>query len=215
MKQLQERQQPNEICKTCRKLVSNESKNNDDSLQYKNDSLSDPVMAEPISLDTWLSNLRTAVTQMGAAAKASSPPTPTETTAYQVDETSQPQPKVTAIAATPLQKGCDMLLMYLKNIKLQPGVPRYRKISTTNASFRESMASLVGHQAVLEAVGFAKAGSYFEWTWIAKGGGDIPASNLNAVQTKKQSSLPVPEEAMVDAILGEGIKLLEELRRES
>lgn len=223
VKQLQEKQEkqhPNVICKSCQKLVSTASNSNDStstsspsSLQTKSDPLlSNPVVTEPISLETLLSNLRNAVTQMGAASAKVSSSIPTLET---IEDPSKPQPQLstaTAIAPTPLQKGCDMLLMYLKNIKMQPGVPRYRKISTTNASYRDSLESLAGHHAVLEAVGFAKAGSYFEWTWTAAAIDSTANSNLNLLQSKKHNSLPVPDEAMVETILGEGIRLLEELR---
>lgn len=174
----------------------------------KMDPPSNPVVAEPISLEALLSNLRNAVAQMGAAANVSKPV---------IENPSNPQSQSgTTATTTPLQKGCDMLLMYLKNIKMQPGVPRYRKISTTNASYRDSLEPLAGHHAVLEAVGFAKAGSYFEWTWTAattaKGDGDNTSNNLN-LQSKKQYSLPIPDEAMVETVLGEGIRLLDELRK--
>lgn len=156
----------------------------------------------PIPLETWLANLRSAVTLLSTSNSSA-----VETTgeALQTDAKTKTR--------TPLQKGCDVLIMYITNVKTQPNVPRYRKISTINASYKENLEGLVGHDALLAAVGFVKSGSYFEWTWAPKKEeGNKKASNSNSEKVEK-SSFSIPEDDKVDTILSESIRLLEELRK--
>eukprot|EP01041_Mallomonas_annulata_P011167 gene11167-23335_t len=76
-----------------------------------------------------------------------------------------------------LKKGCEMLRMYLSNILEYPDIPRYRKIITSNQSFKTLVSPLSGHVAFLCSVGFIHrktssgvgASSYFEWKGIRTG----------------------------------------------
>ena len=67
------------------------------------------------------------------------------------------------------KKGCGALMMYVGNVLGNPSLPRYRKISTSNVSFKSLVQNLKGHDNVLKSVGFKKNGSGtssgFEWFW--------------------------------------------------
>ena len=54
--------------------------------------------------------------------------------------------------------------MYITKLVEQPTVPRYRRISTTNQTYKTLIAPLKGHDEFLKAVGFSKKGMCFEWT---------------------------------------------------
>ena len=56
------------------------------------------------------------------------------------------------------------LLMYITKLVEQPTVPRYRRVSTTNQTYKTLIAPLKGHDEFLKAVGFSKKGMCFEWT---------------------------------------------------
>jgi hypothetical protein len=55
---------------------------------------------------------------------------------------------------------CDAHFAYVSLCDLDP---RYRRVSSSNQSFRKCMGELHGHAAVLEALGFSKNGTYYEW----------------------------------------------------
>lgn len=84
-----------------------------------------------------------------------------------------------------MKKCCGSLIMYIKMLVEQPDVPRYRRISVTNDSFKSSVQSVQGHDKVLESVGFVRRGLYYEWTWAATGSGSdqdaIPDSPSRAL----------------------------------
>jgi hypothetical protein len=62
-----------------------------------------------------------------------------------------------------LNKACSTIIMYVNNIINNPTIPRYHKISTSNATFKASLMPLEGHNKLLESIGFTKTGNYFEW----------------------------------------------------
>ena len=53
-----------------------------------------------------------------------------------------------------LKKGCQALSMYARKVLDNPTQPRYRKISISNASFKNLVQPLKGHVEVLSAIGF-------------------------------------------------------------
>lgn len=57
----------------------------------------------------------------------------------------------------------DQLKMYLNNIVSQPDNVRYRRVYTGNAMFKEALGKASNHQLLLEACGFEKKGSHYEW----------------------------------------------------
>ncbi len=61
------------------------------------------------------------------------------------------------------KQGCKALCMYLNNIVSNPSVPRYHRISTGNQTYKTMLGPLAGHEAVLQSIGFAQRGGYFEW----------------------------------------------------
>lgn len=73
-----------------------------------------------------------------------------------------------------LQKCAGALAMYIRMLLEQPDIPRYRRISTSNDSFRTLVQAIEGHDQLLESVGFAKRGLYFEWMWADGKGGAAP-----------------------------------------
>ena len=132
-----------------------------------------------------------------------------------------------------VQRGCAALIMYINNIRNQPNVPRYRRISTTNSSFRGQVEPLVGYDKVLEAVGFSKKGSHYEWAWeMGPKSNSNSSNNLEAIATSTatatatatssgsglgpaSSSCAVattPDVTSVEAILSDAVKHLEALK---
>jgi len=61
-----------------------------------------------------------------------------------------------------LQSGCQVLYLYVVHLSSNPHVPRYRKIYTSNDSFRQ-VELLHGGMDLLLAVGFVKNEGYLEW----------------------------------------------------
>lgn len=82
--------------------------------------------------------------------------------------------KASTVSPEALQKCAGALAMYIRMLLEQPDVPRYRRISTTNDSFRTLVQVVEGHEQLLASVGFAKRGLYFEWTWADGKGGASP-----------------------------------------
>ncbi|KAF0724440.1 hypothetical protein Ae201684P_010699 [Aphanomyces euteiches] len=67
-------------------------------------------------------------------------------------------PEVIKTAAT-------ILLMYTKNLIEHPDVPRYRRIATGNANFKQKIEPLKHYEQLLSSIGFEKAGMNMEWKW--------------------------------------------------
>ena len=65
--------------------------------------------------------------------------------------------------ATARRAGCQILYLYVVNLSGRPDNPRYRKIYTSNESFRK-VENLNGARDLLHALGFvAHPGGYLEW----------------------------------------------------
>ena len=62
-----------------------------------------------------------------------------------------------------LQSAIQSLHLYINNIVDNINVPRYRKISTTNNSYKSNVQPLEGHEKLLEVLGFTLNGSTYEW----------------------------------------------------
>lgn len=80
--------------------------------------------------------------------------------------------------------GCGTLLMYINNLFEHPELPRYRRISTGNQSYKTMLGPLKEHSGVLLSVGFVLRGTTFEWSVPSAIGND--ASNSSS--TKGASS---------------------------
>ena len=48
------------------------------------------------------------------------------------------------------------LIMYLSKILEQPSIPRYRRITVANQTFKTMIAPVVGHDELLQSLGFVK-----------------------------------------------------------
>ncbi len=68
-----------------------------------------------------------------------------------------------ASASGTLDGSIGALLMYIAKLVEQPTIPRYRRISVTNQTYKALIAPLKGHDEFLKAVGFSKKGTCFEW----------------------------------------------------
>jgi hypothetical protein len=66
-----------------------------------------------------------------------------------------------------MKKCSGALSMYIKMLVENPDTPRYRRISVANESFKSLVQPVIGADKVLESVGFALRGLYYEWTWIS------------------------------------------------
>jgi hypothetical protein len=62
-------------------------------------------------------------------------------------------------------------------------VARYHRLSTTNSTFKRHVASLPEHKKLLEALGFAKRGTFWEWQNLAQ-----------KLESSKKSELSFKEE---------------------
>jgi len=74
--------------------------------------------------------------------------------------------------AADLKAGAQMLYLYCLNMSKNPSVPRYRKIYTNNATFKNKVGNLAGARELLVAVGFEERDGRFEWAADSGGGGD-------------------------------------------
>ena len=61
-----------------------------------------------------------------------------------------------------LLAGCNMLLMFLKNILKEPLNPRYRRVTRANQNFKKSLEPLDGHLKFFGSVGFEERGLQLE-----------------------------------------------------
>lgn len=115
-----------------------------------------------------------------------------------------------------MQRGCGALIMYINNLRNQPNVPRYRRISTANSSFKSQVAPLLGHEKILHALGFQKKGSQFEWTWEFSNDNsatDSSEGNSNSSSNSNGRANPsMPGTPSVKIILSEAVKHLEALK---
>jgi len=74
-----------------------------------------------------------------------------------------------------MANGCKTMTMYLNNIINNPSVPRYHRISTSNQTFKGTLAPLCGHEHVLHSAGFVTRGAFYEWV-----GGNMHAGAARA-----------------------------------
>ncbi|KAL3945786.1 MAG: hypothetical protein SGBAC_000175 [Bacillariaceae sp.] len=80
------------------------------------------------------------------------------------------------------QAGCQLLLLYVANLSGNPSNPRYRKIYTSNESFKK-VDQLVGGKDLLMALGFEENGNYLEW--LPNG---TPAKESSTIEVLKQAT---------------------------
>lgn len=65
--------------------------------------------------------------------------------------------------ATKLQAAAQMLYLYVINLSSHPRIPRYRKIFTSNETYKNHIADIVGADSLLQAIGFVERTSAWEW----------------------------------------------------
>ena len=107
-----------------------------------------------------------------------------------------------------LKKGCQALSMYARKVLDNPTQPRYRKISVSNASFKNLVKPLKGHVEVLSAIGFiatVTATPCYEWAWYFDLSEDDKSQSATA-KTKRQGK---PDAEGVKDILKECIRYLD------
>ncbi|RLN91360.1 hypothetical protein BBJ28_00023738 [Nothophytophthora sp. Chile5] len=64
-----------------------------------------------------------------------------------------------------LKLAAGILSMYVKNLVENPEVPRYRRIATGNANFKQKIEPLKHYEELLKSIGFETAGLNMEWKW--------------------------------------------------
>ena len=97
------------------------------------------------------------------------------------------------------KKGCGALMMYVGNVLGNPSLPRYRKISSSNVSFKSLVQNLKGHDKVLKSVGFKMNGSGsssgFEWIWYSEAN-QVDSSTIVTVENgsnkEEKKIAPIP-----------------------
>ena len=107
-----------------------------------------------------------------------------------------------------LKKGCQALSMYARKVLDNPTQPRYRKISISNASFKNLVQPLKGHVEVLSAIGFiatVTATPCFEWTWYFDFSEDGNSASATTTVTRRGK----PDASGVKDILEECIRFLD------
>jgi hypothetical protein len=110
------------------------------------------------------------------------------------------------------KQGCGALLLYIGKVSDNPTVPRYRKIATSNASFKSLVMPMKGHEKVLQSVGFKKQGAYFEWMWAPDSSTSSSTSTKGAAAadaSKEEDKVePCADEEVRSAVLSECVSLL-------
>ena len=107
-----------------------------------------------------------------------------------------------------LKKGCQALSMYARKVLDNPTQPRYRKISVSNASFKNLVKPLKGHVEVLSAIGFiatVTATPCYEWSWYF----DFSEEDKSQSATAKTKRRGKPDAEGVKDILKECIRYLD------
>eukprot|EP00940_MAST-03C_sp_MAST-3C-sp2_P001121 g1121.t1 len=99
-----------------------------------------------------------------AGASASSAPDVPESVRKEFDEFRTAFEKLCASnSQSSLDSAKPVFQLYLANLVKHPDVPRYRRISTSNKSFKDSVAELKSHEDVLAALGFKTRGIHWEY----------------------------------------------------
>ena len=93
-----------------------------------------------------------------------------------------------ASASGTLDGSIGALLMYITKLVEQPTIPRYRRISVTNQTYKALIAPLKGHDEFLKAVGFSKKGTCFEWVDTSS---DPPSNDEKEGESAGSSKLRV------------------------
>lgn len=115
-----------------------------------------------------------------------------------------------------LSAACELLMLYLNNLLKNPNMSRYRRISTSNSSYRESLDGVFGHVELLAAVGFIQKpeNTCFEYKWH-----NLPSNLIESSKTRDdgdgagETGISRPKslvEAMV--LLEEAVSLLSALQ---
>lgn len=107
-----------------------------------------------------------------------------------------------------LKKGCQALSMYARKVLDNPTQPRYRKISVSNASFKNLVKPLKGHVEVLSAIGFiatVTATPCYEWAWYF----DLSEEDKSQSAVAKTKRQGKPDAEGVKEILKECIRYLD------
>lgn len=68
-----------------------------------------------------------------------------------------------SISFSQVRKGFSSIIMYIQKIIDNPLISRYHRLSTANSTFKASVSSISDHEVLLEALGFSKKGSFWEW----------------------------------------------------
>lgn len=89
-----------------------------------------------------------------------------------------------------VQLGCDTLHLYVKNIVEHQDMPRYRRVSRMNQSYKNLLVPLVHHDAVLLSVGFTRQGNYFEFVSSSLGNMQSTTTPTGLSNKLSQSSTP-------------------------
>lgn len=128
-----------------------------------------PDPEPPVTIECRLLNIREALCAMREASKSSIDP-------------------------DAMKKCCVALAMYVTMLLEHPDTPRYRKIATSNDSFKSNVQPVEGHEKVLESIGFERRGLYYEWTWIQPppsqaGTSSSPSTGVSAVDKESREHL--------------------------
>ena len=86
-----------------------------------------------------------------------------------------------------LDEGLSALRMYINMIIENPEIPRYRRIATSNQSFKNLIAPIEGHDNFLKSIGFVKKNSCYEWLDTVPTSGNITTSAEGSKDDAKKS----------------------------
>ena len=231
---LQQHQQSPAVCDTCKHNISEGPKKDLDSSALTDNASKSEEMPVPVEKD-WLLLARISVWNMATQNTLVDCSTDSLSAALQEYLSSHPvstSTDATTESASPtapihgngsgigdndsldFSAACDLLIMYINNIIKNPTVPRYRRISTTNNSYLKSLSSLLGHEAMLSALGFVRKpeSNYFEYEWYNLPSSSSSSSSSTSTNTKAVTLTRPGSSSEAGRLLEDAVQLLAALK---
>jgi hypothetical protein len=105
----------------------------------------------------------------------------------------------------------DLVILFIQNLIKHPGIPRYRRITTTNANYKNTLQSFSFHKKLLESIGFKLNGTFYEWDWASIMDDTNNKAKLPVKETET-TPLPIPTKEMIPTLLEDTISLLQTMK---
>jgi hypothetical protein len=105
----------------------------------------------------------------------------------------------------------DLVILFIQNLIKHPGIPRYRRITTTNANYKNTLQSFSFHKKLLESIGFKLNGTFYEWDWASIMDDTNNKAKLPVKETET-TPIPIPTKEMIPTLLEDTISLLQTMK---